>query len=283
MAYPTVQAPYGLKPVNLIGGQVFAGSTRETPIQYGYGTSIFYGDFVTIVRGLATRGAVTTATTSATTGIFLGCSYTNPSTKQKLFSQYWPAGTLAGDAVAIIADDPDTVFKAAVVTSQGGTTIGSANIALIGQNVDASNLLGNVNTGNSSNGVVQKAATPATTASALRVLDLVDETSVSVSGIGSSSTTTITLTAAGALSSTTAIGAGWNVAYIAPNGQLVQTGSFVASVTNVTTVVINQAILATNSISEIPAGSTIVFTQYPEVLVKIDFGIHSYYSAAATA
>ena len=40
---------------------------------------------------------------------------------------------------------------------------------------------------------------------------------------------------------------------------------------------------ATNSISEIPAGSTIVFTQYPEVLVKIDFGIHSYYSAAATA
>ena len=24
MAYPTVSAPYGLKPVNLIGGQVFA-------------------------------------------------------------------------------------------------------------------------------------------------------------------------------------------------------------------------------------------------------------------
>ena len=283
MAYPTVQAPYGLKPVNLIGGQVFACYTRVTPFQYGYGTNIFYGDFVTIVRGLATRGAVTTATTSATTGIFLGCSYTNPLTKQKMFSQHWPAGTLAGDAVAIIADDPDTVFKAAVVTSQGGTTIGSANIALIGQNVDASNLAGNVNTGNSSNGVVQKAATPTTTASALRVLDLVDETSVSVSGIGSSSTTTITLTAAGALSSTTAIGAGWNVAYIAPNGQLVQTGSFVASVSSVTSVTINQAILATNSISEIPAGSTIVFTQYPEVLVKIDFGIHSYYSAAATA
>ena len=35
MAYPTVSAPYGLKPVNLIGGQVFAGSTRNIPIQYG--------------------------------------------------------------------------------------------------------------------------------------------------------------------------------------------------------------------------------------------------------
>ena len=28
MAYPTVSAPYGLKPVSLIGGQVFAGATR---------------------------------------------------------------------------------------------------------------------------------------------------------------------------------------------------------------------------------------------------------------
>lgn len=281
MAYPTVQAPYGLKPINLIGGQVFAGSTREFPIQYGYATNIFYGDFVTIVRGLATRGAITTATSSATSGIFLGCSYTNPTTKQKMFSQYWPGGTLAGDAVAILTDDPDTIFRTAVVTAQGGSTIGSANIALIGQNVDASNLAGNVNTGNSSNGVVQKAATPALTAAPLRVIDVVDETSVSVSATGSSSTTTITLTTA--LASTTAIGAGWNVAYIAPNGQLVQTGSFVASVTNTTTVVINQAILATNGVSEIPSGSTIVFTQFPEVLVKINFGIHSYYSAAATA
>ena len=32
MAYPTVDAPYGLKPVNLIGGQVFAGSTRQIKI-----------------------------------------------------------------------------------------------------------------------------------------------------------------------------------------------------------------------------------------------------------
>ena len=38
-----VSAPYGLKPINLIGGQVFAGSTRALPIQYGYATNIFYG------------------------------------------------------------------------------------------------------------------------------------------------------------------------------------------------------------------------------------------------
>jgi hypothetical protein len=32
MAYPTVDKPYGLKPVNLIGGQVFAGATRQMQI-----------------------------------------------------------------------------------------------------------------------------------------------------------------------------------------------------------------------------------------------------------
>lgn len=41
MAYPTVDAPYGLKPVNLIGGQVFAGSTRQIKIASNYGTNIF--------------------------------------------------------------------------------------------------------------------------------------------------------------------------------------------------------------------------------------------------
>ena len=53
MAYPTVAAPYGLKPVNLIGGQVFAGSTRNVKVQYGYATNIFYGDLVAITRGFA--------------------------------------------------------------------------------------------------------------------------------------------------------------------------------------------------------------------------------------
>ena len=46
MAYPTVDAPYGLKPVNLIGGLPFAGATRQIPIANNYGTSIFNGDVV---------------------------------------------------------------------------------------------------------------------------------------------------------------------------------------------------------------------------------------------
>lgn len=56
MAYPTIDAPYGLKPVNLIGGQVFAGSTRMYPIQYGYAANIFNGDFVVVTRGYRRQG-----------------------------------------------------------------------------------------------------------------------------------------------------------------------------------------------------------------------------------
>ena len=54
MAYPTVEAPYGLIPVNLIGGQPYAGSTRQMKIASNYGTDIFFGDASTTKRRLNT-------------------------------------------------------------------------------------------------------------------------------------------------------------------------------------------------------------------------------------
>jgi hypothetical protein len=76
MAYPTVSAPYGLKPVNLIGGQVFAGSTRLMQIASGYATNIFYGDLVQRVAD-GTIEKDTGTTTATPCGIFLGVSFTN--------------------------------------------------------------------------------------------------------------------------------------------------------------------------------------------------------------
>jgi hypothetical protein len=76
MAYPTIDKPYGLKPVNLIGGQVFAGSTRlmeiATTANVGYGTDIFYGDLVKRVTG-GTIEKDTGTTTATPSGVFLGC------------------------------------------------------------------------------------------------------------------------------------------------------------------------------------------------------------------
>jgi hypothetical protein len=189
MAYPIVDAPYGLKPVNLIGGQVFAGSTRELAIQYGYATDIFYGDFVRLTRGSIVRAAVTTSGTGlGLVGVFLGCTFTDPVTKQKRFSQYWPSGTLAGDAQAYVCDDPDTVFKAAVVS--GTTVIASGSMAMVGQNYSMVDGTGNVNTGNSANALLYS-ATLTTAAFPARVVGMVDDTARSITATGSSSTTTI--------------------------------------------------------------------------------------------
>lgn len=277
MAYPTVSAPYGLKPVNLIGGQVFAGGTRQLPIQYSYATNIFYGDFVVLSRGFITRASVSTGTGSnQVTGIFLGCTYTNPLTKQKQFSQYWPASTLAGDATAYVCDDPDTVFKAVVCSS--GTTLASGALSLVGTNLSMINNTGSTTTGNSANAVLAPTATPVTTILPVRCVGVVPDTSYSGSATGSSSSTTITLTGTGA---PFALPVGTDVAYLASNGQLIETGSFVATAAaaGATSITIDSAIAVPGAVTAIPSSSTIVFTVYNEILVKMNLLVHGYYSS----
>lgn len=277
MAYPTVSAPYGLRPVNLIGGLPFAGATRQLPIVYNYATNIFYGDFVSVLRGQIGRLAVTTAGGGAgLVGVFLGCSYTNPTTKQKIFSQYWPASTLAGDAMAYISDDPNALYKASIVTTQGGTTIGSLAPSLVGQNLTASDLAGNVNTGNSSNGLFWTTTTTTITYP-LRLVDVVRDTATILgTAVYSSGTTTITTTA----NLTFAVPIGTDVSWLAANGQVVNTGSYVTTAivaNNTTSVVLSAAPLTTPS-----AAATLIFTQYPEGIVKLNSpGFHEYQTATA--
>ena len=172
MAYPTVDAPYGLKPINLIGGQVFAGATRQIPIASGYATSVFNGDVVK----LSSDGVLVkeTGTTTATpVGVFLGCSYTDPTLKYKLFSQYYPANTVASDIVAYVADDPDQLFKVALVS--GTTVIAGYGRTIVGNNVSLVQNAGSATTGNSA--VAVDGSSAATTASLpIRIIDVVPET-----------------------------------------------------------------------------------------------------------
>ena len=49
MAYPTVDKPYGFRPINRIGGNPYAGSTRLVPIVSSAGltsAAMFNGDLV---------------------------------------------------------------------------------------------------------------------------------------------------------------------------------------------------------------------------------------------
>ena len=276
MAYPIVSAPYGLKPINLIGGQVFAGSTREYAIINNYATNIFYGDLVALVRGNLERISVSTGTLGTVAGIFLGCSYTNPLTKQKTFSQYYPANTAAGDTVAIVCDDPDTVFSAVVCSAT--TVVASGARAMIGQNVAMINNTGNTATGNSKNAVLAPSATPATTdALPLRVLGLNPDTEVSLGQATYTSISTATVTCSAL---PFALPVGTDVGSLDSSGNYIASGSFVitAASAGATSFVMNAA-----PITAFGASSTLVFNQFPEILVKLNFGQHEYYAATATA
>ena len=183
MAYPTVDAPYGLRPVNLIGGLPFAGATRAIPIASNYGTAIFYGDVVQYKNDgtlIITTLQNQTSPVAGVVGVFLGCSYTNPSTKQKLFSQYYPGSIVADDIEAYICDDPNALFKVVNVT---GATADGASSGLLPAYVSRGNAIacnaelvlntGVTTTGNSRMGVF---INNVTTILPIRVVDVVPDT-----------------------------------------------------------------------------------------------------------
>ena len=245
MAYPTVAAPYGLEPVNLIGGQQFAGQTREIPIASGYNTDLLNGDVVK----LTTDGTIVkdTGTTTATpVGVFLGVSYTNPSTKQKLYAQYWPAGTVASDAVAYVQDDPDLLMKVVAVS---GTTVPTyAGQAMVGLNAAFVQNSGSTTTGDSAVAVGSFATTASLPA---RVVAIVPESAVTTTAVGSTSgsSTTVTLTAANSAIKK----------YMDVSGTGVAAGTYVSNISGTT--------LTLSAAANLTA-ITLTFYGSPEVIVK---------------
>jgi len=172
MAYPSVTAPYGLLPINLIGGQVFAGATRQIPIASNSATAIFYGDVVKLANtGLLVQDTGTDAATPV--GVLLGCSYTDP-TYGKTFRQYYPGAINASDIVAFVADDPDQLFKVAVVS--GTTVVTYVNRTSVGNNAVLVQNVGSTITGNSAVAII--AATATTNTWPIRVIDVIPDTAI---------------------------------------------------------------------------------------------------------
>jgi len=283
MAYPTVDAPYGFKAINELNGLPYAGATRQIPIASGLTSNLFYGDLVQ----LTTDGTLIKTTYSAASspgtviagaiGVFVGCQYTNASTGQKLYAQYFPANTAANDIVAFVVDDPSAVFRVAMVgqtstESNTAATIGYANQSFVGTNVYAvTGNAGSTTTGNSKMAVSGDGPSNGTgnvrvsgTSLPFRVVAVVPETAYSVTGTGSSASTTITLAAA-----VTGLQAGMQVVCPAATaGGLPGDYNYVTNV-NGTNVTVAKTLTAAS-------GSSFTFIGYPEVLVKWNQGWHSY-------
>ena len=171
--------PYGFKPVNEIGGLPYAGSTRQIKIASGTNTNLFYGQVVSISSNgvivlVTTNGDNSTPFPAGTIGVFVGCTYTNPTTKQLTFSQYFPTGTAADDAMAYVVDDYNTLFQVQAAGSLAQATLGS-NAKL---NAVQSTSTGSTTTGNSNTAISTTVA--ATSGFAFRIVDFVESTTSTV-------------------------------------------------------------------------------------------------------
>ena len=178
MAYPTVSAPYGLKPVNRVDGMPYAGAIRQIPIAAGYATAILNGATVKLSGGYLVADTSTNAATPC--GVLVGCQYVN-SNGQTVQGQFYPAAlsTAANPAYAYVVDDPNALFKVAVVSS--GTTITYTDRTVVGSNLPMVQNGGSTVTGDSTIGVTTTGG--GTTATIpLRVIDVVPDTATVVSG-----------------------------------------------------------------------------------------------------
>ena len=154
----TTATPNGAEPVNTLSASgSYTGKVRHMKIASAYNTAIFYGDFVKLVAaGTVEKAAVTTAVVAGTVGIFVGCSYTDPSTSQMTFNQQFPADTAASDIMAYVVDDPKLVFKMqadeavaqtglgnniSAVSTARSTSIGRSKNALDGGSIATTNSL----------------------------------------------------------------------------------------------------------------------------------------------
>lgn len=152
----TTATPMGAEPTDTLSASgSFTGKVRHIKVASGYGTAIFYGDFVKLVNtGTVEKDTGTTAATPV--GVFVGCAFTSPSTGELTFSQYFPASTAADDIVAYVVDDPNVLMRmqsdeaiaqtglgnnAAIVQTAGSTSIGRSKNAVDGSSIATTNTL----------------------------------------------------------------------------------------------------------------------------------------------
>jgi hypothetical protein len=307
MAYPIISGPYGLKPVNLMGGRQNSGSTRMIPIQQGYATNIYNGDVVGLSVGTAvitpySASGASAATAGAIVGVFLGCEYSVPGaviTGKNRFQYYAQPQTTSSDIVGYVLDDPQALFKVAVVSqSQGsantqantGTNIGYMSPRFVGTNafLVAGNG-GSTATGDSFAGIsganptvassvagniIQTVATGAATSPCLRVVQLVPDTAVTVA------TTITSATGSGTsfvVASSTGLQPGMQVVLSTATGTSAGAPGNTTYVTGVVTSTNTVTVSASVSWTQ---NQSVAFVGYPEVIVGWNFGFHTYNIAA---
>lgn len=188
----STQTPFGLKPVNLIGGQSFNGGTiREYKLNANVASAYYTGALMFMAAtGLVTPvasspvapdyQATSTPGTAGILGVCVGVRYVSPATGQVLYAQYLPSGAISAgytDVYIRINDDPDQLYSIQADTAVGTKTYGA--LGAIGQNAAIKTFTGNATTGLSQTALDTGAnwgSCAATTTLAMRIVDIITPT-----------------------------------------------------------------------------------------------------------
>ena len=181
--------PFGLKPVNLIGGQAFnGGAIREYLLPSNVAAAYFTGSVIYMnTNGVPTAITATpvapkyTATSSDGTagilGVCVGVRYTDPTLKYTVFGQYLPTGAYTAgyrDIYIRVCDDPDQLYSIQAATVVGSKTNGARGA--IGQNAALSGFSGNATTGLADTALATGAnwgSCASTNTLAMRIVDII--------------------------------------------------------------------------------------------------------------
>lgn len=138
-----VNKAFGLRPLGKLGSNYNSDGNTQYKIASGTATAIFQGDTVTFgVSGSVSTGFIVKHTPGDANilGVFIGCQYTDPTTKKTTFKNFYPGSISASDIVAFVVDDPYAQF---LIQASG-----VAAVTAIGKNADlVQTASGNTTTG----------------------------------------------------------------------------------------------------------------------------------------
>ena len=186
-------SPYGLKPINLIGGQAFNGGViREFKLSTNNSTAFFTGDVVQLSNAgnpqplgaspVAIKiPSVSADATAGVVGVCVGVRYVDPNLKYEVYAQTLPANAITGGYTNVfirVCDDPDQLYQIQGSAAFGSLTNGPAGA--VGKNAALGNFgAGNATTGLSGVNLVvgsNGGSLAATSTLAMRIVDVVAET-----------------------------------------------------------------------------------------------------------
>lgn len=182
-------SPFGLKPVQLIGGQTFNGGViREFKLPSNVAAAYYTGAVIYMnTNGVPTPISATpvapkyTATsadgTAGILGVCVGVRFVNPATNQPLYSQTLPSGAITAgytDVYIRVCDDPDQLYSIQAATVIGSKTNGA--LGAIGQNAALTGFSGSATTGLANTALDTGSnwgSCASTTTLAMRIVDII--------------------------------------------------------------------------------------------------------------